>query len=48
MSLAELKSTLAELEALVQGHQANVESLTSTLETKDQIIAVSPPPFQES
>ncbi|XP_059894564.1 CDK5 regulatory subunit-associated protein 2 isoform X6 [Gadus macrocephalus] len=39
ISLAELQSTLAELEALVQGHQANAESLTSTLETKDQIIA---------
>ncbi|CAL8318255.1 unnamed protein product [Lota lota] len=39
ISLAELQSTLAELEAHVKGHKANAESLTSTLETKDQIIA---------
>lgn len=32
---------LAELKAHVKGHEANVESLTSTLETKDQIINVS-------
>ncbi|KAG7268206.1 hypothetical protein CRUP_022895, partial [Coryphaenoides rupestris] len=38
ISLAELQSMLADLKAHVMGHEANVESLTSTLETKDQII----------
>ncbi|XP_056288034.1 CDK5 regulatory subunit-associated protein 2 isoform X2 [Pseudoliparis swirei] len=38
MSLAELQSLLSELEGRNEGHAANVESLTATLKTKDEII----------
>ncbi|TNN58666.1 Myomegalin [Liparis tanakae] len=38
MSLAELQSLLFELEGRNEGHAANVESLTATLKTKDEII----------
>ncbi|KAM6984635.1 CDK5 regulatory subunit-associated protein 2 [Aplochiton taeniatus] len=38
ISLAELQAVLSELEGRVEGQAASMESLTSTLETKDQII----------
>ncbi|XP_077353236.1 CDK5 regulatory subunit-associated protein 2 isoform X3 [Festucalex cinctus] len=38
MSLAELQSLLSELEGRSEGQVANIESLTATLETKDEII----------
>ncbi|XP_063746348.1 CDK5 regulatory subunit-associated protein 2 isoform X3 [Eleginops maclovinus] len=38
ISLAELESSLSELEGRYEGQAANVESLTSTLKTKDEII----------
>ncbi|XP_010783817.1 myomegalin-like [Notothenia coriiceps] len=38
MSLADLQSSLSELEGRYEGQAANVESLTSTLKTKDEII----------
>ncbi|KAM8871347.1 CDK5 regulatory subunit-associated protein 2 [Synchiropus picturatus] len=38
ISLAELQSLLSELEGQNQAHTANVESLTGTLKTKDEII----------
>ncbi|XP_055369483.1 CDK5 regulatory subunit-associated protein 2 isoform X11 [Betta splendens] len=38
ISLAELQSLLSELEGRNEGHAANIESLTSTLKTKDEII----------
>ncbi|XP_037121009.1 CDK5 regulatory subunit-associated protein 2 isoform X4 [Syngnathus acus] len=40
MSLAELRASLAELEGRGEGQVANIESLTATLETKDEIIHV--------
>nr|XP_057905797.1 myomegalin-like isoform X2 [Doryrhamphus excisus] len=40
MSLAELQSLLSELEVRGEGQAANIESLTATLETKDEIINV--------
>ncbi|XP_007256630.3 CDK5 regulatory subunit-associated protein 2 isoform X1 [Astyanax mexicanus] len=39
MSLADLQSVVSELESQVEGQIANVESLTSTLNTKEEIIA---------
>lgn len=39
MSLAELQSVVSELESQVEGQIANVESLASTLNTKEEIIA---------
>ena len=41
MSLAELQSVVSELECQLEGQKANIESLTSTLNTKEEIIAVS-------
>lgn len=32
---------VSELEARLEGHTANIESLTSTLKTKEEIITVS-------
>ncbi|XP_078143085.1 CDK5 regulatory subunit-associated protein 2 isoform X1 [Centroberyx gerrardi] len=40
ISLAELQSLLTELEGRSEGQAANIESLTTTLETKDEIINV--------
>ncbi|KAM7392630.1 hypothetical protein PAMA_007649 [Pampus argenteus] len=40
ISLAELQSLLSELEGRNEGHAANIESLTATLKTKDEIINV--------
>ncbi|TRY95004.1 hypothetical protein DNTS_004666 [Danionella cerebrum] len=40
MSLAELRCTVSDLEARVEGQAASIESLTSTLHTKEQIITV--------
>uniref|UniRef100_A0A8C2ZWG4 CDK5 regulatory subunit associated protein 2 n=1 Tax=Cyclopterus lumpus TaxID=8103 RepID=A0A8C2ZWG4_CYCLU len=40
ISLAELQSLLSELEGRSEGQAANIESLTSTLKTKDEIIDV--------
>nr|XP_020476697.1 CDK5 regulatory subunit-associated protein 2 isoform X3 [Monopterus albus] len=40
ISLAELKSLLSELEGRSEGQAANIESLTATLKTKDEIINV--------
>ncbi|XP_029920528.1 CDK5 regulatory subunit-associated protein 2 isoform X2 [Myripristis murdjan] len=40
ISLAEVQSLLSELEGCYKGQAANIESLTSTLETKDEIINV--------
>ncbi|XP_061148889.1 CDK5 regulatory subunit-associated protein 2 isoform X2 [Syngnathus typhle] len=40
MSLAELRASLSELEGRAEGQVANIESLTATLETKDEIIHV--------
>lgn len=45
ISLTELQSLLLELEGRNEGQAANIESLTATLTTKDQIIAVSNPIF---
>ncbi|KAI7795827.1 myomegalin [Triplophysa rosa] len=39
ISLAELQSTLSELEARLEGQTANIESLASTLNTKEEIIS---------
>lgn len=41
MSLAELQSTVSELEGRLEGQTANIESLKSTISTKDEIIMVS-------
>ncbi|XP_058270947.1 CDK5 regulatory subunit-associated protein 2 isoform X3 [Hemibagrus wyckioides] len=38
MSLAELQSTVSELEGRIEGQTANIESLKSTIGTKDEII----------
>ncbi|XP_067280226.1 CDK5 regulatory subunit-associated protein 2 isoform X3 [Pseudorasbora parva] len=38
ISLAELQSMVSELEARLEGQKANIESLTSTLQTKGEII----------
>ncbi|XP_053303708.1 CDK5 regulatory subunit-associated protein 2 isoform X4 [Pleuronectes platessa] len=40
ISLAELQSLLSELEGRSEGQTANIDSLTSTLKTKDEIINV--------
>ncbi|XP_070706541.1 CDK5 regulatory subunit-associated protein 2 [Pempheris klunzingeri] len=40
ISLAELQSLLSELEGRSEGQAANIESLTATLKTKDEIINV--------
>ncbi|XP_071322292.1 CDK5 regulatory subunit-associated protein 2 isoform X2 [Trachinotus anak] len=40
ISLAELQSLLSELEGRNEGQAANIESLTATLKTKDEIISV--------
>lgn len=48
ISLAELQSLLSELEGHNEGQAANIESLTATLKTKDEIISVRIPPFIES
>ncbi|XP_039636462.1 CDK5 regulatory subunit-associated protein 2 isoform X9 [Perca fluviatilis] len=40
ITLAELQSLLSELEGRNEGHAANIESLTATLKTKDEIINV--------
>uniref|UniRef100_A0AAQ4QSR4 CDK5 regulatory subunit-associated protein 2/Myomegalin coiled coil domain-containing protein n=1 Tax=Gasterosteus aculeatus aculeatus TaxID=481459 RepID=A0AAQ4QSR4_GASAC len=40
ISLAELQSLLSELEGQYEGQAANIESLTATLKTKDEIIDV--------
>lgn len=39
---------LSELEGRNEGQGANIESLTATLKTKDEIINVRIPPFTES
>uniref|UniRef100_A0A3B4DP35 CDK5 regulatory subunit associated protein 2 n=1 Tax=Pygocentrus nattereri TaxID=42514 RepID=A0A3B4DP35_PYGNA len=39
MSLAELQSVVSELEGQLEGQKANIESLASTLNTKEEIIA---------
>uniref|UniRef100_A0A3P8Z2L7 CDK5 regulatory subunit associated protein 2 n=1 Tax=Esox lucius TaxID=8010 RepID=A0A3P8Z2L7_ESOLU len=41
MSLADLQSVLSELEGRVKGQDASIDSLTATLETKNEIIHVS-------
>lgn len=41
MSIAELQSSVSELEGRLEGQTANVESLKSTVSTKDEIITVS-------
>lgn len=41
MSLAELQSTVSELEGRLEGQTANVDSLKSTIITKDEIVTVS-------
>ncbi len=41
ISLADLQSTVSELETRLEGQTANTESLTSTLNTKEEIITVS-------
>ncbi|KAK2872302.1 hypothetical protein Q8A67_022199 [Cirrhinus molitorella] len=38
ISLAELQSTVSDLESRLEGQTANIESLTSTLNTKEEII----------
>uniref|UniRef100_A0A8C7LWM8 Centrosomin N-terminal motif 1 domain-containing protein n=1 Tax=Oncorhynchus mykiss TaxID=8022 RepID=A0A8C7LWM8_ONCMY len=38
MSLADLQSVLSELEGRIEGQAASIDSLTTTLETKDEII----------
>lgn len=45
ISLAELQSLVSELEGRIEGQAANIESLTATLKTKDEIINVRVPPF---
>lgn len=45
ISLTELQSLLSELEGRSEGQTANIESLTATLKTKDEIINVSIPLF---
>lgn len=45
ISLTELQSLLRELEGRNEGQAANIESLTATVRTKDEIIAVSDPIF---
>uniref|UniRef100_A0A3P9B125 CDK5 regulatory subunit associated protein 2 n=1 Tax=Maylandia zebra TaxID=106582 RepID=A0A3P9B125_9CICH len=40
ISLAELQSALSELKGHSEGQAANIESLTATLKTKDEIISV--------
>ncbi|KAG7241199.1 hypothetical protein INR49_025942 [Caranx melampygus] len=40
ISLAELQSLISELEGRTEGQAANIESLTATLKTKDEIINV--------
>ena len=39
---------LSELEGQNEGQAANIESLTATLKTKDEIISVRIPSFTES
>lgn len=39
---------LSELDGRNEGQAANIESLTATLKTKDEIINVRIPPFTES
>lgn len=41
MSLADLQSVLSELEGRIEGQAASIDSLTTTLETKDEILNVS-------
>ncbi len=48
ISLAELQSLLSELEGRYEGQAANIESLTATLKTKDEIINVRSPSFTQS
>lgn len=48
ITLAELQSLLSELEGRNEGQAANIESLTATLKTKDEIINVSIHPFTQS
>eukprot|EP00063_Salmo_salar_P022730 XP_013997565.1 PREDICTED: myomegalin-like isoform X5 [Salmo salar] len=38
MSLADLQSVLSELEGRIEGQAASIDSLTTTLETKDEIL----------
>lgn len=45
ISLADLQSLLSELEGRNEGQAANIESLTATLMTKDEIINVRTPPI---
>lgn len=40
MSLAELQTVLSELEARSEGQSANIDFLTATLKTKEEIINV--------
>lgn len=47
ISLAELQSLLSELEGRNEGQAANIESLTATLKTKDEIIDVRIHPIQK-
>lgn len=47
ISLAELQSLLTELEGRNEGQAANIESLTATLKTKDEIINVRFTPFTD-
>lgn len=48
ISLAELQSLLSELEGRNEGQAANIESLTATLKTKDEIIDVRIHPIQKN
>lgn len=41
--MAELQSALSELKGHSEGQAANIESLTATLKTKDEIISVRIP-----
>lgn len=43
IALTELESSLRELEGRNEGHAVTIESLTATLTTKDEIIAVGSP-----
>lgn len=45
ISVAELQSLLSELEGRIEGQAINIESLTATLKTKDEIINVRTPPI---
>lgn len=48
ISLAELQTLISELEGRTEGQAANIESLTATLKTKDEIINVRILSFTDS